>query len=72
MPVEKWPYFGRKLWSKREKVQPVTENVVSEESNRSYSTYRTYRTYLTRFVLIEENLEVASHVGLVEGVFGSG
>jgi hypothetical protein len=43
------------LASKREKVQPVTENVVPKENLFSVS--------------IEENPEVAVHVGFVKSVF---
>ena len=55
MPVEKWPYFRRKVSIEREKVQPVTENVVPKENLFSVS--------------IEENPEVAVHVGFVKSVF---
>lgn len=60
MPVEKWAYFGRELLIEREKVQPVTENVVSSDR------------ISTLLVLVEEDLEVAAHVGLEERVFGFG
>ena len=84
MPVEKWAFFARKVLIKREKVQFVTENVswpISRKAAKfdAKTQRKTLRLLLTLrlcvklfSVLIEENLEVAAHVGFVEGVFGGG
>ena len=56
MPFQKWAYFARTASIRRENVQSVTEKV-----SRRVKLFS---------VLIEEDLQVPSHVGFVEGVFG--